>query len=107
MTADGMDDLVSFNKAAEVLPKEQRPSLTTWWRWWRKGIRGVRLHTTLRGGRRLVKRSDVLRFFQELTDLADGERLQSITSRQRQRQIAKAEKEVRQNVMGVSSVRRV
>jgi hypothetical protein len=58
---------ISFNEAAKYLPKNYRPHLSTWWRWHRHGIKGVRLETVVVGGRRYTTAEAVQRFAAALT----------------------------------------
>ena len=58
---------ITFNEAANFLPEASRPSLSTWWRWWRHGVKGVRLETVVVGGRRYTSASAVRRFAAALT----------------------------------------
>ena len=52
---------ITFNEAADLdlLPEKARPAYSTWWRWWKKGINGVRLATVVVGGRRYTTASAV------------------------------------------------
>ncbi len=63
---------LSFNQAAQYLPERSRPHSSTWWRWWRHGVRGVRLETVLIGGRRYTTAEAVQRFVSALTAGACG-----------------------------------
>ena len=73
------------------------PSGATLHRWRLKGLRGVRMCTFLRGGRRYVERSALAEFFENVTTAADGSNrrtcVQSTTS-QRSRAIKAAEAEL-------------
>ena len=93
---DSEDDLITFNEAAAALPEHSRPSLATWWRWWRHGVRGVKLRTWLCGGRRYTTRGAVRQFITELTAAASGAPLPIRTPRQRQQAIEVAERELGQ-----------
>ena len=53
---------IPFDLAATFLGNGFRPTYSTWWRWWRHGIRGVHLETVLVGGRRLTTADAVERF---------------------------------------------
>lgn len=57
----------TFNQAAKFLPENTRPALSTWWRWWRHGVKGVRLETVVIGGKRYTTASAVRRFAAALT----------------------------------------
>jgi len=86
---------VSFNQAAQFLPHNCRPSYSTWWRWWRHGIRGVRLETVLIGGRRFTTYAAVLRFSDHLSALAGKQADPAATPHQRCQEIERAEAELR------------
>jgi hypothetical protein len=57
-------------EAARLLPK--RPNNATLWRWRTKGVRGVRLKTSMIGGRRYVTRAALRQFIEAVTDAAAG-----------------------------------
>ncbi len=59
--------LISFAEAAKYLPAGRRPSYSTWWRWFRKGVRGIRLKTYLVGGRRYTTVDDIRTFVNQLS----------------------------------------
>ncbi len=63
---------ISFNAAAKFLPEGTRPHLSTWWRWWRFGLRGIRLETVVIGGRRYTTAAAVQRFAAALTRASVG-----------------------------------
>jgi len=89
-----MEHLLSFNQAAGLLPHGARPSSSTWWRWWRKGVRGVRLQTYLVGGRRFTTQAAVEAFVAALTAAANGQQQPLRTPRQRHAAIERAEREL-------------
>jgi len=62
-------------------------------RWRLKGVRGVRLETFLRGGIRYTTDEAIERFFAATTAAADSDAPASLTSRQREREISRAERE--------------
>jgi hypothetical protein len=66
----------------------------TIWRWAMKGCRGIRLQTAMIGGIRMTSREALARFFAAITAVSDGEPLPARTSRQRQRAIDAAEREL-------------
>lgn len=68
------DQLLDFGSAAKLLPSESRPSYTTWWRWCRRGIRGVKLETVLLGGRRFTTADAMKTFVTALTSGGSGHR---------------------------------
>jgi hypothetical protein len=56
-------------EAARLLPK--RPNPATLWRWRTKGVRGVRLRTSMIGGRRYVTRAALREFNEAVTAAAE------------------------------------
>lgn len=63
------EEAMSLAEAAKSLPRVngRRPSLSTLWRWCRKGLKGVRLDY-LRVGRKIVTSREAMnRFFAALT----------------------------------------
>ena len=54
--------LVPLNAASQFLPNGFRPSYTTWFRWWKCGVRGHKLETVLVLNRRLTSAEAVGRF---------------------------------------------
>jgi hypothetical protein len=85
---------ITFNQAAKFLPDGRRPNFSTWWRWSQVGLHGVRLETVLCGGRRCTTAEAVARFFAAVTAAASGEPIRQRTTRQRQADIKRAEREV-------------
>ena len=67
--------------------------VSTMHRWRLKGCRGVRLETFLRGGIRHTTTAALERFFAATTAAADGNIPPTLTSRQREREISRAERE--------------
>jgi len=59
--------VISFPDAAKVLPAASRPSYATFWRWWRRGVRGVKLETLLIGGKRYTTAEAMQRFVAALS----------------------------------------
>jgi len=49
-----------------------QPHLSTLWRWYRRGVRGVRLETVVVGGRRFTSRAAIERFIERTTVARDG-----------------------------------
>jgi len=78
------------------LAQELNVAAPTIWRWWRKGIREVKLETYLLGGRRQTSRAAVTRFIERTSASSDGERLvaKPQTNRQRRAAIRQAEQEL-------------
>jgi hypothetical protein len=68
--------LIPFDSAAGFLASGSRPTYSTWWRWWRQGIRGVHLETVLVGGRRLTTAEAVERFVAATTEAGSADALE-------------------------------
>lgn len=84
---------ITLAKAAQTLPGGA-VHVSTIHRWRMKGCRGVRLETFLRGGVRHTTREAIERFFAATTAAADGDTPPVRTPRQREREIAQAEREL-------------
>ena len=98
------EELITLGEAAKLLPKVngKKPAICTLWRWCRKGLRGVFLEY-VRVGRKICTTSQAMhRFFTDLADIdeqVEPDRYVKptslnrtpITSRQRQRALAKAD----------------
>jgi len=82
---------LTLAKAAQTLPGGV-VHVSTVHRWRMKGCRGVRLETFLRGGVRHTTRAAIERFFAATTAAADGDTPPVRTPRQREREIAAAER---------------
>ncbi len=82
----------SFPEAAKRLPS--RPHISTWHRWRTRGVHGIKLATVKIGGRRMVAADELQRFIEAVTCAADGQPAPVRTSKQRQRSIEAAEKEL-------------
>ena len=82
----------TLTKAAQTLPGGA-VHVSTMHRWRMKGVRGVRLETFLRGGVRHTTDGALERFFAAITAAADGT-APVRTSRQREREVAAAEREL-------------
>lgn len=65
------EHLLTLSQAMHELPN--RPSPSTAWRWYRKGVHGIRLETTVIGGRRYTSREALDRFLSAVTSAADSE----------------------------------
>lgn len=85
------EKLLTFNQAADLLPEKSRPSLPTWWRWWRHGVRGCRLDTVLIGGRRYTTAAALQDFVDAVTAAANGELPAARTSTHRDRDRKRAQ----------------
>jgi hypothetical protein len=59
-------------------------------RWGKVGVRGVRLETVMIGCRRCTTREALARFYQRVTNAADGKRPVAPSSTRTRREIAKA-----------------
>ena len=64
---------ISFDEASKFLAESCRPSYSTWWRWWKRGIKGKRLETVCIGGRRYTTAEAVQRWVAAVTAAAAGE----------------------------------
>lgn len=64
------EPLITFNEAAPYLPTNCRPSLSTWWRWWRKGLKGRKLKTVCVGGKRYTTPTFIREWIAEVTQAA-------------------------------------
>jgi hypothetical protein len=89
---------LTFTQAAKRLPVNPSPS--TWHRWRLRGVHGVKLATVKIGGRRMVGADDLQRFIEAVTCAADGTPLPIRTSRQRERAIEAAERELAREGIG-------
>jgi len=54
------EKLITLSEAAELF--QRRPTSAAIYRWANKGVRGVKLDSTIEGGRRLTSREAVARF---------------------------------------------
>ena len=91
----GREKLLTYGEAAQLLPKGSRPSYSTFWRWWNRGIRGVRLETVLVGGKRFTTAEAMQRFADALS-ARDVDRFPADCSpRRRERNHSSAEAELR------------
>jgi hypothetical protein len=83
---------ITLAEAARTLPGGA-VHVSTIHRWRLKGVRGVRLATFLRGGIRCTTDEAIERFFAATTAAADGQVPPTLTSKQRESAIRKAERE--------------
>ena len=62
----GRERPISFNEASKFLPNDYRPHASTWWRWWRVGLKNgkqrIHLETVVLGNRRFTTAEAVQRF---------------------------------------------
>lgn len=66
------EESVPLNQAARYLPGNIRPSYSTWWRWWRHGVRGIRLKTWLIGGQRHTSAVAIAEWIDQVTAAGAG-----------------------------------
>jgi hypothetical protein len=59
------DDLLSLSAGAKLVPSKPAPS--TLWRWSKRGVFGVKLQVLCSGGRIFVRRSELVRFCDAVT----------------------------------------
>jgi hypothetical protein len=91
------EHLLTLSQAARSLPNRRGKrgvNVSTVWRWMQRGIRGVRLDSSLIGGIRYTSQEALERFFSAVTAAANGEQVAPLTSRQRERRIQAAEREL-------------
>lgn len=91
------EDVVSLNDAAKILPN--RPHVSTMWRWYKRGVRGIRLETAVLGGKRYTSKEAIQRFVERTTEAHDRggaapTKPINETMRQRRAAIEKAEREL-------------
>jgi len=87
----GNETVIPIAEAPQHIPG--RPSLATVWRWVLTGTRAGKLESFLVGGRRFTSLESIQRFAQQSTAVANGGIPPSRTSRQREREISRAERE--------------
>ena len=98
------EELLTLVEAATRLPRidGKKVSVCALWRWCRKGLRGERLRYIRVGRKICTSRTELLRFFNRLSELDDQAptdtcslpatlKRRPITSRQRQRSLAEAD----------------
>ena len=89
---------IPLSLAAREAPNRQGGrgiSAATTWRWYQRGVKGVRLETVMCGGIRMTSREAVARFFAAVTAAASGKCVSPRSSHQRQLEIKAAEEELR------------
>ena len=84
------ENVVSIAEAPQHIPG--RPSLATVWRWVLNGTRAGKLESFRVGGRRFTSLESIQRFAEQSTAAADGDATPARTSRQREREVAAAER---------------
>jgi len=72
------ETLISLGTASQLLP--HHPSPATLWRWYTRGVNGVRLETAKIGKRRYTSREALQRFVTETTEAADSDRPPELTA---------------------------
>lgn len=81
--------ILSLPTAAKSLPG--RPHLASLYRWFQRGVRGVRLETILIGGKRFTSHEAIQRFADRLTAIDAGDTMPTDSRRrQQEKQDAKA-----------------
>lgn len=83
---------ITLNEASRRLPGH--PHLSTLHRWRTRGVNGIRLITKKIGARRVVEATELDRFIEAVTCVADGVPVPARTSRQREQAILAAEREL-------------
>ena len=61
-----VDHILLLAKTASVVPS--RPHVATLYRWWRRGVRGIKLETVVIGGRRYTSLEALQRFADRLSE---------------------------------------
>ena len=84
--------VVPISEAPQHVPG--RPHTATIWRWYQRGISGIKLETFLAGGKRFTTIEAIERFILASTEARDGVRPEQTPSRRRQAAIDKAEREL-------------
>ena len=95
MTGSPWSDPDEFVPIADV-PKfvPGRPHRATIFRWWQRGVRGVRLRTELCGGRRFVRLGELQQFLAATADAGDPRPPQSDPSSRARRDARRAEQDL-------------
>ncbi|MFH1921697.1 MAG: DUF1580 domain-containing protein [Planctomycetota bacterium] len=86
------ESLAPLHEAPHEIPG--RPHISTVVRWRLRGVRGVKLETTLIGGRRYTSREALDRLFTATTSAAGGKTPPARVSKDRERAIKDAEREL-------------
>ena len=82
----------SITEAAKRLPN--RPSVRTLFRWSKKGVNGIVLETVKLGHHRYTSDEALQRFFERITNSTAGTKASPRMTRDRERRIAAAEREL-------------
>ncbi|MFC1597688.1 DUF1580 domain-containing protein [Planctomycetota bacterium] len=86
------ETVIPISEAPKHIPG--RPHSATIWRWWQKGVRGIKLETFVCGGRRFTSTEAIARFIRGTTAAQNGPVTESILSRERRAEIKAAEQEL-------------
>jgi Protein of unknown function (DUF1580) len=86
------ENVITMTEAPGHIPG--RPHSATIWRWWNRGIEGIKLETFMVGGRRFTSTEAITRFIKRTTAAQDEAIAKHVLSRKRQAEIAKAEREL-------------
>ena len=81
-------------RAFAAIAKNEGVNVATVWRWYFKGVRGVKLQTTVIGGRRYVTDEQWEAFVAALNNGEQAATSKSATNRSREKAIAAAEREL-------------
>jgi len=79
-------------EAAKHIPG--RPHVSTIWRWYRRGIRGIKLEIIRIGGRPYTSRQAIERFVERTTAAAEAPTVPCSSTRARARAISDAERDL-------------
>jgi len=94
-----IEEVLTLTEAATRLPRRRaakRPHVATLYRWATRGCRGIRLETIRVGGTLCTSVEALQRFCERLSDPDGSEASAAFTSKSRERQIAKAERDLEQ-----------
>ena len=83
------EQVLSLTAATKSLPG--RPHVSTLWRWYKRGVRGIQLETIVVAGRRFTSAEAIQRFAERCSAAADGTPSPIRTSRQREAALRAAE----------------
>lgn len=86
------ETLITLTEATKLLPG--RPHAATVWRFYARGVKGVKLETIVSGGRRFTSREAIARFIARTTAASNGAPLPQRTSCERVASIKRAEAEL-------------
>lgn len=88
------ETIISVTEAPKHIPG--RPSVATIWRWVLNGTRAGKLDSILIGGRRFTSVEAIQRFADLSTAVADGQPAPARTTRQREKAVRAAERELQE-----------